>query len=688
MKKNLTYISLILFTLICLVAPQGFAYDKIVWPKGQDVLSSDADGSNVQYVLDTFSAEKLTVVDSLGKVYWKEGVDLVQADLDGTAKTVILQENLGGFGVANDGRVFYSKQVSSGPPTYEIWTADANGANATKIGGAYGSVYGQLRLDNGLEKVYFLAVPPEAPVPTRHLNWVKFDGSVSGTESTYTNNLPADFQVDKNTGELVVSFSGKIAVDSDNQKKYAANWTESGIQIVKANYDGSSEEVIVADSNAEGFMSFSDSLDKLYFRNPEKSILACDADGANLGVVKLNANLPYLEEISLSSDNEKIYLLNKNTDMIQRCNVDGTQLEDVMTSTTNSDYTISLAVDNVNGHIYIGETYNRWTSAKVQIKKVDLDGTNPVTLIPSHTGRLSNLQVDPLGGKLYWADKYSGPSPPPGTIITDDIKRANLDGSSVETILSDIAGLKGLALDTLNGKIYWTAKGDLQGAVNRADLDGTNVENIVSVPITLFAINVDPGVAKVLYSDATNIYQANTDGTNREVHVADAGAIESILLVNTPTPLSDPIAFLNQINTAIEALIVDPNTPYDAHYELDMASWNVETALYYINNNATGQAFGYLTNAIYSLDNAEYYGADVTGLREDVTDAAEMLAQNHIDLSEQYLNNATSISYYEYACEMMVEGQYYEALGQWTTAIYYYQYAWQYADYAIYYGSI
>ena len=58
------------------------------------------------------------------------------------------------------------------------------------------------------------------------------------------------------------------------------------------------------------------------------------------------------------------------------------------------------------------------------------------------------------------------------------IQRANLDGSNVEEIVTGLSNPAGIAVDGLNGKMYWTDAG--AGKIQRADLNGTNVQELVT----------------------------------------------------------------------------------------------------------------------------------------------------------------------------------------------------------------
>lgn len=68
-------------------------------------------------------------------------------------------------------------------------------------------------------------------------------------------------------------------------------------------------------------------------------------------------------------------------------------------------------------------------------------------------------------GKIYWTE-------------IDKIRRANLDGSAIEDILTEIPPATDIALDLRNRKMYWAE--NFTAKIQRSNLDGSNIENIVT----------------------------------------------------------------------------------------------------------------------------------------------------------------------------------------------------------------
>ena len=110
-----------------------------------------------------------------------------------------------------------------------------------------------------------------------------------------------------------------------------------------------------------------------------------------------------------------------------------------------------------------------WTNPGSQeIQRANLDGSQVEDLVTSGLGSPTGLDLDVTGGKMYWTDRR-----------TDKIQRANLDGSHVEDLVT--GGLdkpNGLALDVAGGKMYWADAGT--NKIQRANLNGSNVEDLLS----------------------------------------------------------------------------------------------------------------------------------------------------------------------------------------------------------------
>lgn len=115
-------------------------------------------------------------------------------------------------------------------------------------------------------------------------------------------------------------------------------------------------------------------------------------------------------------------------------------------------------------------------SGENRIYRMNFDGTNPEVVVD--VGYLVfDMAVDPGAGKLYWLqDPYSGDAEP----AEDRILRANLDGTEVESVISvgdHDDSIRDMAIDTLNGHLYWTSLSP--HVIRRSGLDGSGIVDLI-----------------------------------------------------------------------------------------------------------------------------------------------------------------------------------------------------------------
>lgn len=164
-----------------------------------------------------------------------------------------------------------------------------------------------------------------------------------------------------------------------------------------------------------------------------------------------------------------------------------------------------VAVDSAGGKMY-------WTESSGRIQRANLDGTNVETLVSGLTGNglRGGVALDVAAGKMYWGDAAAR-----------KIQRANLDGTGVQDLVTGatLSGVRDLVLDLTAGKMYWP---DFEeNDIRRANLDGTNIEVLwtgveFDGPV---AIDLDVAAGKIYWADVARdqILRANLDGTAAEV---------------------------------------------------------------------------------------------------------------------------------------------------------------------------
>jgi low density lipoprotein receptor-related protein 5/6 len=135
------------------------------------------------------------------------------------------------------------------------------------------------------------------------------------------------------------------------------------------------------------------------------------------------------------------------------------------------------------------------------VHRASLDGSGHVILPPGHP-RGTGIALDITAGKMYWTGQSA-----------DQIVRANLDGTGWQELLKPHAPY-GIAVDIVAGKMYWT--GGLVGKnIRRANLDGTGEEALVTGQHSPTGIALDVAAGKMYWSNqfGQTIWRPNLDGT-------------------------------------------------------------------------------------------------------------------------------------------------------------------------------
>ena len=219
-------------------------------------------------------------------------------------------------------------------------------------------------------------------------------------------------------------------------------------------------------------------------------------DGSNVeSLVTTGLSAP--KDLALDVAAGKMYWTDDGTDRIQRANLDGSQVENLVTAGLAGP--AGLALDAAAGWMY-------WTDERTgKVQRASLDGSGVEDLVTG-LGNPQGLALDVAAGRMYWSD--SG---------TDKIQRANLDGSSVEDLVTGLGNPQGLALDVAAGRMYWSDAGT--DKIQRANLDGSNVEDLVTSGLSLpEGLALDAAAGKMYWTDSgtDRIRRADLDGSNVE----------------------------------------------------------------------------------------------------------------------------------------------------------------------------
>ncbi len=260
-------------------------------------------------------------------------------------------------------------------------------------------------------------------------------------------------------------------------------WSDFGTQTIqRSNPDGSNVETLIT-----GVKPWGIALDieggKIYWISlTNQGLKRANLDGTNVEVIVPGTTG---QELALDLQADMVYWTSGSK--IQRANLDGSVVEDVITRSFTPD---GIALDLVNGKIYWTEWEEISPGAEEltdTIQRANLDGSNVEVLVRGlYIPQTITLDID--GGKMYWTNW------PP----VDNIQRANLDGTNVEDLIPGSSGVHDIVFDFSADKIYWADTGDWldhgDGIIRRANFDGSEIEEIhtgLAVP-TSVALDIGP----------------------------------------------------------------------------------------------------------------------------------------------------------------------------------------------------
>ena len=238
---------------------------------------------------------------------------------------------------------------------------------------------------------------------------------------------------------------------------------------------------------------------KLYWSDwGTDKIQRADLDGSSVEDLVSGAGLNGPDGLSLDLTGGKIYWADAGTNRIQRSNLDGSGVEDLV---TGLGIPYGLALDVSGGKMY-------WTTRQTnKIQRANLNGSAIEDLVTSGLTFPGALALDVSGGKMYWTNSGAG-----------KIQRANLSGTNVEDLVtSGLSSPTGLALDVSGGRMYWTDRGT--DKIQRSNLSGTNVEDLVTSGLDSpngLALDVSGG--KMYWADAgtDKVQRASLNGSGVE----------------------------------------------------------------------------------------------------------------------------------------------------------------------------
>jgi len=453
---------------------EGIALDvaagKMYWSSlgldGSETVSkvqrADLDGSNIEELVNApVGAFGIALDVAGGKVYWTVGDKIQRANLDGSSPENVLTGLSSPLAIDLDvsGGKMYWTELGLGGAAIRRANLDGTGIETLVTFPGLAFAFG-IALDPGGGKMYWT----ECLLGDCAIRRANLDGS--GIEE-----LLSDFPSSP-LSAFGINLSG-IALDLVRGRMY---WSEA-FWIGSANLDGSAATDVATGTSRPGGIALDLAGGKMYWSRDEW-IRRSDLDGENIEDLVEGDWLFNNPAIALDLAAGKLYWSDAGFDPRIRCaNLDGSNVQDVITGLP-PPILPALALDLARGKLY-------W-SDRNGIHRANLDGSGGENLLPD---RATALALDPNGGKLYW-------------VVGVTIRRADLDGTNTETLVSEgpLRPQRGLALDLAAGKMYWGARAFLpgsppqEGTIRRANLDGSSAEDVVTGLVIPSAIALDPGV--------------------------------------------------------------------------------------------------------------------------------------------------------------------------------------------------
>ena len=251
-------------------------------------------------------------------------------------------------------------------------------------------------------------------------------------------------------------------------------WSDRGSgQIFVANFDGSGQQEILNDEEIPG----SNRLRGLTEDPDSGDLFFCDSSAGKIfrfnpftddEAAELVTGLGFPADVTLHPVEKKIYWCHRNGDKIQRADLDGSNVEDVVTDTKQPYF---LSLDLTEGKVYWGD----FAGGNV-FRANSVDGSDQETLVSGITGRTRGVHYDPVEEKIYWVNRNDG-----------IIQRRDIGGGVVDDLYTGLDTPHGMTLDLHARKVYWADTGtnsnDGTGArrVSRGDMDGSGPQEILSI---------------------------------------------------------------------------------------------------------------------------------------------------------------------------------------------------------------
>lgn len=284
-----------------------------------------------------------------------------------------------------------------------------------------------------------------------------------------------------------------------------------------------------------------------------------------------------LRAVAVDSTGTQLLWSDVNSDRIDQVNFANPVGRPTGIQTSGLQYPQAMKTSHTAGKIFWSD------SIAGQVMSCDTDGANVQTLFASPSTLA--IALDDTNQKLYWEKRE--------TASRGAIMRSNFDGSGTELVVDDVPTATSIAVDPVNGQVYWTSSAGLadgNSGVYRVAVDGSGFEELFLMGENqdTNGIVVDPNNGFVYWGQGTganraDIYRMGLDGSAAELISSGYGNISDMVLLDQfpdvpqlvdidVVPLNDRniirlysrgsvwVAVLSDVDSAFDPLQVDMST--------------------------------------------------------------------------------------------------------------------------------
>lgn len=202
----------------------------------------------------------------------------------------------------------------------------------------------------------------------------------------------------------------------------------------------------------------------------------------------------------------KNFLIFTRRNDIRKISMDVDYFADVVVPLGHLKNAVALDIDPLQGMIY-------WSDTVVdKIQRSNLDGSQVEDVISHGLDTTDGLAVDYIGKKIYWTENGN-----------NRIEVANLDGTMRKVLFwQNLDSPRAIVLHYEAGYMYWTDWGN-QPRIERADMDGNNRLTVIANDLGWpNGLTIDKETRRLIWNDATTevIECSDLNGNFRKVLVS------------------------------------------------------------------------------------------------------------------------------------------------------------------------